>query len=173
MYAIFVVTIDERRIRARLARVEALHRGATTPGEREAAARARARLLTHLDAVRQDDPIARFCAEHVADLAVAPAPPPPPEEMPSEEDVRDVLLYWEEGGWDDEDICIWAGELVDRIFLPCDADEEGAPLAEVLLQLSSLDRVRLDPADIPRIRRFLRDHDWESWFELLAEAAAR
>jgi hypothetical protein len=153
--------------------VEALHRGATTPGEREAAARARARLLVHLDRVRQDDPIARFCAEHVADLAVAPAPPPPPELMPSEEEVRFVLYYWETGDWDRDDVCAWASQLVDRVVLPSEADAAAAPLAEVLLQLAALDYVQLLPKDVPRIRRFLRDRDWDAWFALIAQAAAR
>ena len=172
-YDTFVASIDERGLRKKIARVEALHRGATTPGEREAAARAKARLVDRLGHVRQSDPIAQFCAEHIIDLGVAPEPPPPPEQMPTEEEIAAVLLFWEEGDWDEEEVCAWAGRLVDRVFLPADADEADAPLAEVLLQLSDLEHVRLMPSDIPRIRRFLRRRDWGAWFDLVAEAAAR
>lgn len=173
MYAPCVATTDERRLRARLARVEALHRGATTPGEREAAAKARNRLLGRIDQVRQNDPIARECAEYVADLGVAPAPPPPPELMPSEEEVRTVLLYWEMGDLHRDEVCAWAAGLVDRVVMPTEADEQDAPLAEVLLQLAALDHIQLRPTDVPLIRRFLRNRDWGAWFDLIAAAAAR
>lgn len=159
---------DERKIEERLARVEALHRGATTPGEREAAARARDRLLNHLAAVRGDDEIARFCAEHVAELAVAPAPPPPPEPIPDLYAVLAVLARWEAGDWSASDVREWAEEIVDRVEFP--DDPVLVPIAEVTMQLAGLPRVGLRPRHIPGIRRFLRDGDLGAWFVLLAEA---
>ncbi|MEQ1502319.1 MAG: hypothetical protein ABMB14_08805 [Myxococcota bacterium] len=165
--------MDEHRILARLARVEALHRGATTPGEREAAAKARERLLVHLDTVRADDPIARFVAEHVASLGVPPEPPMPPDELPDERALLGMLARWEVGDVEWEDICAWAAFLVDRVMLPDDPSADGAAVAEVLLQLATLEHVDLRPTDVPKIRRFLRDHDWGAWFALVADAAAR
>jgi hypothetical protein len=162
---------DEHRIRRRLERVEALHRGATTRGEREAAARARDRLLQHLHQVRADDPIARFCAEHVAELGVAPAPPPPPEHLPNDAELLRVLARWEMGEWDGHEVQEWAEELVDRVYLPDDPEAEGTVVAEVLLQLAAWPRV-LRPVDVPRIRRFLRDRDWSAWFALVEERVA-
>lgn len=156
---------DERKIEERLARVEALHRGATTPGEREAAARARERLLEHLAAVRGDDEIARFCAEHVAELAVAPAPPPPPDPVPDVAAVLGVLARWEGGDWTTEDVREWAEEVVDRVVF---GDDD--PVGEVTMQLAGLPRAGLRPRHVPGIRRFLRDGDLAAWFALLAQA---
>jgi hypothetical protein len=159
---------DERRIEQRLARVEALHRGATTPGEREAAARARERLLTHLAEVRGDDEIARFCAEHVAELAVAPAPPPPPDPLPDVATVLGVLVRWEAGEWSTDDVQAWAESIVDRVDF---GDDPGTlAVAEVTMQLAGLPRVGLRPRHVPGIRRFLRDGDLPAWFALLATA---
>lgn len=164
---------DERGIRARLARVEALHKGATTPGEREAAARARERLLSHLQRVRDDDPIAQFCAQHVAELGVAPAPPLPPERLPDERALLGILARWEAGDLDEDRVCAWAQRHVDRTVLPDDPRADGAAVAEVLLQLAALEHVQLRPSDVPRIRRFVRDRDWTAWFRVVADAAAR
>ncbi|MEZ4234779.1 MAG: hypothetical protein R3F59_01160 [Myxococcota bacterium] len=165
--------VDERTLRARLQRVEALHDGATTPGEREAAHRARHRLLERLAEVRANDPVARFCAEHVAALAVAPEPPPPPERLPDARTLLGLLARWEAGELDGWRLCAWAERVVDRVDLPDDPLEPGATVAEVLLQLSALRHVDLQPGDVPRIRRFLRDGDWNAWFALVADAAAR
>lgn len=161
---------DERKIQERLARVEAVHRGATTPGERHAAARARERLLQHLAKMRDDDEIARFCAEHVAELGVAPAPPPPPAPVPDTHTVLGVLARWEAGDWTMEQVRAWAEEVVDRVEFADDLVL--LPVAEVAMQLAGLPRVGLRPRHVPGIRRFLRDHDLQAWFALLAEAMA-
>lgn len=166
-------SVDEHRIRARLARVEALHRGATTPGEREAAARARERLLTHLVEVRANDPIARFCAEDVAEYEMAPPPPAPPEPVPDVRTILSILAWWEAGDWSSDEVWAWAEQMVDQVTLTDDPNAEGAPVAEVLLQLSSLGHIAMLPTDVPRIRRFLRDRDWDAWFALVADAASR
>jgi hypothetical protein len=166
-------SVDERTIRARLARVEALHRGATTPGEREAAVRARERLLHRLAMVRASDPVAQFCAEHVAALGVAPAPPPPPELLPDVRTLLGILVRWESGELDSARLSDWAQRIVDRAVLPDDPHHPLAIVAEVLLQLTDLRHVQLRPTDVPRIRRFLRDRDWTAWFSLVADAAAR
>ncbi|MEQ1569092.1 MAG: hypothetical protein ABMA64_25875 [Myxococcota bacterium] len=157
----------------RLERVERLHRGATTSGEREAAAAARERLLQHLAQVRADDPIARFCAEHVAELAVPPEPPPPPEHLPDTAAVLAILARWEAGELPSAKVRAWAARLVDRVVLPADPNAEDTPLAEVLLQLAALPHVRLVPSDVPHVRRFLRDRDWSAWFALIERAALR
>lgn len=48
--------VDEARLIERLRRIEALHAGAATPGEREAAARGRERLLERLRELEAADP---------------------------------------------------------------------------------------------------------------------
>jgi hypothetical protein len=168
-----MATVSEHSLRLRLARVRALERGATTPGEREAAARARERLEARLVKVRMDDPVARFVAAHVAALGVRPAKSPPPVRLPSERDLLRILTLWErrEVSW--RKVKAWASRIVDRVVLPTDPDHEGACVSEVLLQLAMMHRVALRPADVPRIRRFLHDRDWSAWFSLLAEAAER
>lgn len=164
---------SESRLRERLSRVEALHRGATTPGEREAAARARERLVARIVQVRDSDPVARFCAEHVAALGVPPNRPPPPEALPTEREVLGVLARWEAGDWTRGQVHRWASRVVDRVTLPEGAHDEGARVAEVLLQLAALHHVDLRAEDVPHVRRFLRCGDWEAWFLHVAGAAAR
>ncbi len=48
--------IDEKQLLQRLAAVEALHAGAGTPGEREAAAAARDRIRARLESLKAEDP---------------------------------------------------------------------------------------------------------------------
>lgn len=48
--------MDEAKLREKLARIEALFAGATTDGERVAAAEARRRIQLRLQAVEQNDP---------------------------------------------------------------------------------------------------------------------
>lgn len=164
---------DERALRRRLERVEALHAGATTSGEREAAARARERLLDRIAVVRANDPVARFCAEHVAALGVAPAPPHPPAAIPSVDEVLLVLDRWAWGTWDRRAVHAWAAAVVDRVTLPDDPGDAGSVVAEVLLQLASLHLVRLSQRDLPRVRDFLLGGDWTAWFALVEEASSR
>lgn len=47
---------EEQRLLEKLRRIEALFAGATTPGEREAAAEARRRIQARLDATAREDP---------------------------------------------------------------------------------------------------------------------
>lgn len=166
-----MATVTEHRLRERLARIEALHEGATTPGEREAARKAGERLMERIVRLRADDPVVRFCREHLAALGVAPRRPPPPTRLPSEERVLTILARWEAGDWSAARVHRWACRLVDRVTMPDDPGR--APIAEVLLQLAALHHVRLRPKDVPRIRRFLRDRDWTAWFDLVAGAASR
>ncbi|MFT4624890.1 MAG: hypothetical protein ACI8PZ_003556 [Myxococcota bacterium] len=168
---------SERDLRARLAKVEALHAGATTDGEREAAARARQRLLTRLATLRRDDPVARFVADHVASLAVPPTRAAPPARMPSVREVLGVLAMWESGDLTAASVQAWAELVVDRVDLPDAADHPAAVRAEVALQLAALHRIRLTPTDVPRVRRFVRSDGssdaWTRWFDLLSEVARR
>ena len=165
--------VHERRLRARLARVEALHRGATTAGEREAASRARQRLLTRIEELRANDPIARFCAEHLSELAEAPLPPSPPEPVLDISELLHALARWEMGDWSGEQLHAWACDVVDQVTFPDDPESSGACVGEVLLQLAALHHIELRPNDVPRIRRFVRHRGWDDWFALLTEAAGR
>lgn len=165
--------VTERALRSRLARVEALHRGATTPGERQAAALAAKRLLERIRKVRRNDPIAQFCAAHVASLGVAPNRPPPGERVPSQREMLRVLTLWEADTWDAHEVYDWASHLVDRVVLPVRPDHEAACRADVLLQLAGYQRLALRRADVPEIRAFVTSRDWAAWFAFLAEAAQR
>lgn len=51
---------DEAKLLDKLHRIEALHAGATTPGERNAAAEARRRIAERLSQLRSTDPIIEF-----------------------------------------------------------------------------------------------------------------
>ncbi len=164
---------DEHSLRRRLARVEALHRGATTSGEREAAARARDRLLDRIAVVRENDPVARFCAEHVAELGVPPEPPPPPARLPERAELLAVLDLWASGHWSRHEVHAWATSVVDRVVIPDETESAAAVVAEVLLQLAALHHVPLVAEDLPRVRAFLLHGDWGAWFGLIEEAARR
>lgn len=52
--------MDEARLLEKLRRIEALHAGATTPGERDAAAAARARVQQRLKGLELEDPPVEF-----------------------------------------------------------------------------------------------------------------
>jgi hypothetical protein len=162
---------DERGLRARLARVEALHRRATTPGERAAAGRARERLVEHLVRLRADDPVVAFVREHLAELLVDEAPPPPPARLPSAEQVTLVLREWERGTRTSVEVAEWAAEQVDVVDLPADPRARGAVIGEVLLQLSA--SARPSPGLIPAVEAFLASEDWAAWFAVVAREAVR
>ncbi|HHO53540.1 MAG TPA: hypothetical protein ENK18_22385 [Deltaproteobacteria bacterium] len=168
-----MATVTETSLRQRLARVEALERGATTPGERAAAARARERLMARIVQLRASDPVARFVAAHVASLGVSPARPAPPARLPTEGQLVAALLRWRAGDWGRDELQLWAERIVDRVVLPTDPEAEGAAVAEVLLQLAMLHRVALQPRDVGAICAFLGDRDWRAWFALVAAASER
>lgn len=163
---------DERRLHTRLARVVALREGATTPGEREAAANAEARLRERLAASRREDPVARSCAEEVASLGVE-GPLPEPEPDLADVDVLWVLALYERGALPLDELRRWALDLVDAVVFPDHPAHPLAPLGEVLLQLSTVDRFPLLPSDVPRVREFLSTGDWRRWFETVAHVAGR
>lgn len=54
------MTVDEQSLIEKLRRIEALHAGATTEGERVAAAEARKRILARLGAMQATDPPVEF-----------------------------------------------------------------------------------------------------------------
>jgi hypothetical protein len=163
--------VDERGLRGRLERVEALHRRAATPGERAAAARARDRLVDHLTRLRQADPVARFVEEHLAELGVPGEPPPPPRSVPEVDDVLGVLAAWVAGARAADEVAAWAAELVDRVDFPADPEAPGAMVGEVLLQLSSDEH---PPAALaPAAAAFLRTGDWAAWFAVVARETSR
>ena len=164
---------DEHRLQERLARVTALERGATTPGERSAAAAARLRLSTRLDALRAKDPVRRFVAAHVHALGREPRPPEPPAELPTEAEILAVLRRWVVGDVSRWEVEHWAEAQADRHVLPTDPHHEHACIAEVLLQLAMLHRVAIGVQDVPAIEAFLVDRDWHAWFEVVAAAARR
>ena len=165
---------EERKLRQRLAGVLALEQGATTPGERQAASRARARLTARLDQMRGADPVARFVAAHVASLGRVPqARPEPPARLPTEGEVLGMLGRWVDGELAPREVAGWAQGVVDRVMLPTDPHEAGAKVAEVLLQLAMMHRIRLGPGDVPAVAAFLHGGDWGAWFDVVAAAARR
>lgn len=169
-----MATVTERTLRARLARVEALERGATTPGERSAASAARRRLVARIAKVRSQDPVVQFVTAHLDSLGVREGGrPPPPPDLPSVGEIRLVLQRWAEDDWHRRDVQAWAEDIVDRTVLPTDPSHPDATVGEVLMQLAMLHRVALQPADIASINHFLETGDWQAWFAFVAEASAR
>jgi len=165
------MTADEQRLRRRLQRVVALHEGAATEGERQAAANARDRLVARLRQVRAADPVVHFVHRDLQRLGVDRPPEPPEVPLPSHGEMARALVSWERGVWDAQRVREWAAWLVDAVDLPADPCAEGAVRAEVLLQLAMMDRVPLQASDVPQIRRFLRTSDWGVWFEWIARVS--
>lgn len=163
--------VDERGLRGRLDRIEALHRRAATPGERAAAARARERIAGRLAELRAQDPVVAFVEEHLAQLGVPAAPPPPPARLPHADDLLRVLAHWERGAWTAREVAAWAADQVDAVELPADPSAEGAIVAEVLLQLSQAARPPI--ALVPAARAFVRTGDWAEWFAVVAQVVRR
>lgn len=166
-----MVAKTERRLLQRLERVERLHRGATTPGEAEAARQAAERLRKRIGELIE--PRTRFVREHVESLGVPAPPPPPAARMPSATTFTRVLWRWEHGDWTREHVRRWAARVVDRVVLPAEPRDPASWRAEVLLQLASLHRVQLGVRDIPAIRAFLAAGDWAAWFTHVAGVAHR
>lgn len=142
---------------SRLVKVEALRRGATTPGEREAAERAQARLTTRIEAEK-------------AARAPAPEVELPSAAMPEDAMVRAVLGRWEEQRVDDRELHRWARAIVDRVVLPRDPADPTARRAELILALAGPRLSGLKRADLPAILGFLDGGEWTAWFDLLVRA---
>lgn|GEM_PF-3431955 len=171
--------MDEPTLRRKLLLVEALHEGATTEGERTAAAEARERLVRRmrkLGLVRQAGVHAAF--RHAADLGpdedlADPLVEENPE-LPDVEDLLTVLAAWRLGLRSAADVGSWASELCDRLLLPCcNVSDPRAARVEVLLQLAAMRRQPLVEADIPAIETFLQaepgEAAWQDWFAWLAD----
>lgn len=166
-------------LRRKLLRIEALLAGATTDGEREAAARARERVLRRLNQ--------------------RPPPPPPAEgftelpwaapgaSLPSREVLARVLAEWRAGERDADSVTRWAARVIDELVLPdLPPEHPDAARVEVLLVLAALHpgprrlgsrgRNPLRPGDLRPIRAFLRDQrrDWRAaWGAWFAHLEAR
>ncbi|MEN0062529.1 MAG: hypothetical protein AAGA48_10300 [Myxococcota bacterium] len=169
-----MATVTLRTLRARLARVEALERGATTPGERSAASAARARLVARIARVRSQDPVVQFVNAHLDSLGIREGGrPPPPPDLPSPMEIRIVLQRWADDEWHRQDVQAWAEDIVDRVVLPTDADHPDAAVGEVLMQLAMLHRVRLQPHDVEPLVDFMTTHDWHAWFEFIAARSSQ
>jgi len=169
-----MATVTERSLRARLARIEALERGATTPGERSAAHAARHRIVARIAKVRSQDPVVQFVNAHLHSLGVQEGQrPPPPPSLPSAEEIRLVLRRWSEDEWLRSDVMAWAEDIVDRVVLPTDPEHPDAAVGEVLMQLAMQHRVPLEPSDVQHVVDFLSTQDWHAWFAFVAEASAR
>lgn len=168
--------MDEPRLRRKLAAIEALHAGATTEGERLAAAEARHRVARRLLAVggaRRLHVHAAF--RHAADLAPTEPDPlvEPPPELPSTEELRALLLGWRMGQRSARELGEWAARLCDQQLLPTvDVHDPRAARVEILLQLAAMRRQPLCRADVPAIEAFLLaepgEAAWRDWFAFLA-----
>jgi hypothetical protein len=165
--------MSEQALLRRLYRVGALHQGATTDGERAAAANAMRRVARKLALVRAQDPMRLACKVHVASLGVAPARPvEEPVDLPDDAELIARLGWWGEGHWTFAELRAWAAHIVDGVVLPADPQHEGACRGEVLLQLVD-PALQLSPGDVPAIQRFVSGRDWSAWFRLLELRASR
>ena len=152
----------QRRLRA----VEALIEGATTEGERQAAEKARARIVARLDA---DEDARKACGPwgwQPPDAALV--------DVPCGQMVRGWLLSWAAGDIRTKELQKLAGFYVDKVVLPLydPSDVRSTPI-ELLLQLS-MKRQPLTPDDVPELLRFLDAPDgaeaaWAEWFVFLED----
>lgn len=169
-----MATVTERSLRERLARVEALERGATTEGERTAASAARRRLVARIAKLRGQDPVVQFVNAHLGSLGIPHVHrPPPPPSLPSADEIRLVLRRWADDEWHHRDVQAWAEDIVDRVVLPTDANHPDAVVGEVMLQLAMLHRVRLQPHNLEPLHEFLATGDWQAWFAFVADQSSR
>ncbi|NOY25523.1 MAG: hypothetical protein GXP62_06580 [Oligoflexia bacterium] len=178
--------MEEHALRRKLQAIKALHDGATTAGERAAAAQARDRVflrLLKLGLVRRASVHAVF--RHAAGLGgthlgagqssdeLDPLIDPIEVSLPSCEDLLLVLAAWRMGLRSRADVRAWAARLCDQLLLPSvDIHDPRAARVEVLLQLAAMESQPLDPVDAPAIERFLRaepgETAWAEWFSWLS-----
>lgn len=167
--------MEETDLHRKLLAIEALHDGATTEGERLAAAQARERVLCRLvklGLVRRAGVHAAF--RHAAALGPEEVLVEAAEaELPTTEDLLAVLAGWRLGLRSRREVGRWAAALCDRLLLPCvEVHDPRAARVEVLLQLAAMRRQPLLPADIPAIEAFLCAEPgqaaWTAWFQWLA-----
>lgn len=157
------------RLLRKLRYVEALFAGATTPGERAAASRAKRRLLGRLGRPPQPHEH-RPPWDPRADAALASC-----AAMPCSLEFACVLSEWAHGALSALDVAAWAAWHVDKVLLPDypPHDVRSIPV-EVLLQLSAMRHQPLTVDDLPAIRRFLGAGPgealaaWRTWLAHLA-----
>jgi hypothetical protein len=163
---------DRKALLRRIRRVEALEAGATTEGERTAAARARARLVERLGG---DVPSGRL--EPAEEIRFDPLAPPPGAhldtrlQMPTHRTLIAKVEAWAKGELAGSELQAWAWRFVDGMLLPdLPASDVDAIRVEVILQLSSLEDQPLWIDDAPALTAFLRtparsvDEGWAEWF---------
>ena len=163
---------DRPRIVRRLRQVIALRDRAATEGEREAADRARLRLLERLGRMPEVDP----GHSRVVVGGMGPLPESHPEvSFPEEAELREILLAWERGAVDRRQLARWAGWLVDKLVLPeVPPDDPAALQTEIILQLAIRRRCPIRVEDVPAILGFLEMAPREgllAWLEWLGEQA--
>ena len=159
--------MSEQALLRKLRLVGALHDGATTDGERAAAAKAMRRVAKKLVEARARDTMRLGAKVHVASLGVEPETVEEERvELPDDRELVIRLGWWRDGHWHRAELNAWAAHIVDRVVLPADPHAPGARCGEVLLQL--LDpAVQLYPADVHAMQEFVHIGDWAAWFELL------
>ena len=164
---------DRKSLLRRIRRVEALHAGATTEGERTAAARARARLVERLGG---DVPSGRL--EPAEEIRFDPLAPPPGAhldtrlQMPTARTLVSKVQAWAKGELAGSELQAWAWRFVDGMLLPdLPASDVDSIRVEVILQLSSLEDRPLWIDDAQALLAFLRtptrsaEKGWADWFQ--------
>lgn len=172
--------VDRNKLIARLYRIEALVKGATTPGERVAATTARSKVVEKLLAnpcpvqrdVLEDLAEAALDADPLSDEATDELMPDDPfVQLPTVAELRRVLQDWLDGERESDDVADWASDYVDKLVLPSyPSDDPRSIPIEVLMQLSCLPRQELMGEDIAELMAFLGGAEgdagaaWERWF---------
>ena len=164
---------DRKALLRRIRRVEALHAGATTDGERTAAARARARLVERLGG---DVPSGRI--EPGEEIRFDPLAPPPGAhldtrlQMPTHRTLISKVNAWAKGDLSGSELQAWARRFVDGMLLPdLPASDVDSIRVEAILQLSSLEDQPLWIDDAEALVEFLRTpkrsvkKGWTDWFQ--------
>jgi len=167
--------VDRFDLITKLAAVEALEGDGATDGEREAAERARGRLVARLAA---DHPVPRAFAEeleagHHLRTAVPGEGGDEMPELPDRTELRLRITACVEGRLAAGDLSRWAAAWVDKAVLPdLPHADPGSVAPEVLLVLAS------GPPSVPVCRAMVEFLDtpaidtvvgWRQWLEVLAD----
>jgi len=154
-----------KTLKRKLRAVEALLEGATTDGERQAAERARERLVARLGSEEDERTACGPFGWHPPDAAWV--------QVPTAEVLRGWLEAWAAGDRTTRQVQKEAAWYVDKVVLPLhDPSDVRSIAVELLLQLSSMKRQPLHADDVPDLLAFLdapegAEAAWAGWFAFL------
>jgi hypothetical protein len=159
--------------------IQALEKGATTPGEKTAAVKARKRLLRKLNqqGILLDT---RHLFERHYEPSLVNDPIHSDMALPSHEELMKKLVGWRVGDLGSEHIQSWAADIIDKMVLPNPPPDNPESIqVEVIFELSSLHQRTWEMCDIDELQIFLKTSvndsmgAWRRWFAHIEASSAR